>query len=363
MFSQIPVPGLDEFRPEPPTILLGDPTSPKFQHEMHNHALPHLLAARKRLPWLRTSFDDKFLLGSLSICLASDPSSRYPLWVEALIGELEITSRKLDMWETASTWINEVLSQSHTDERASYLGQDCLQLWDTIPWTGEVSLLGSAVSLTAEHLALFLSDQWLNDDLMNAGADYILRQLSCQCTSRITNSLFLGTICSRKISARGGPYIPAKRGPNSELESFISTGRVTVLYWMVHNGKDHWTLLKIDLTNWTYSYYDSLSPHAHPPHETLDLILWWLASLLPKETQPFPSHPAPWPLALPRQYDGFSCGVIVLNILGNILIGDQLWTPREGAAHRMEWFLRLSQGFLPMLEVCIVLLSFVKLLI
>ena len=56
-------------------------------------------------------------------------------------------------------------------------------------------------------------------------------------------------------------------------------------------------------------------------------------------------------LEVPRQRDGFSCGIIVLDLMATILLQHSIRNPQNAAVRRMEWFLRLSADFSALSEV------------
>lgn len=62
-------------------------------------------------------------------------------------------------------------------------------------------------------------------------------------------------------------------------------------------------------------------------------------------------QPVAFDLELPRQHDGFSCGIIVLDLMATILLQHSIWNPQNAAVRRMEWFLRLSADFSALFEV------------
>jgi hypothetical protein len=83
---------------------------------------------------------------------------------------------------------------------------------------------------------------------------------------------------------------------------------------------------------------------------TLDLVQWWITSLLPHIPH---LKLVPFNFDLPRQRDGFSCGIIVLDLMATILLQHPIWNPQSAAIRRMEWFLRLSADFSAFSEVCL----------
>jgi hypothetical protein len=347
-FFPRPVPSCDQddltsFSLDPPNILVGDIASDAVRGEFMASALPHLISAIPYVSRLRGTFNASWLAGYRSIRLSTDSHRRYPLWVEKLLGELDIAQRKQVCWEKASDWLHLVMSRSLTasSERTRCLALECFGRWDVIPWDVTIPGLGQAVHLTSRDLSVFLSDDWLNDEMVNAGTDYILRQLPVASPIRIVNCLFLGSL--RNFRASHESYTP-RRG--SKLDRSIMAGEVDTLYVPLHTLNSHWTLMKVDLANRQFSYHDSLHAHAQPPQEDLLLVTWWIQGLLPQDTLRFES--CPWITPLPQQHDTFSCGVIVLSSLASLILGYLPWRPESYVDERMLWFLRLSDSLLPL---------------
>jgi hypothetical protein len=171
--------------------------------------------------------------------------------------------------------------------------------------------------------------------MINAGVDYILQRLDTGSRVRILNCLFIQSL--RNFRAKCTTYSPKSFSP---IETAMRAGLVDILWFPLHVSGNHWTLLKINLITRTIAYSDSLGGTI--PSDELALIRWWLKSVLgsPAEFRVIaPDFPSP------RQADSYSCGIIVLSILGFVLLNFDLWSPEKAESERMQWFLRLSQPF------------------
>ncbi|KAJ7173541.1 hypothetical protein C8R46DRAFT_892792 [Mycena filopes] len=178
----------------------------------------------------------------------------------------------------------------------------CWSALGYLPWDMVVPALSPAVHLTTQDLASLLGTDWLNDDLINAGADYIIRKMGPWSRVRIINCLFIQSLGN--AHAAGGSYRPPKF---SSIDKAIQAGNVDILYFPLHVSGNHWTLLQINLLSKTLSFADSLG--GSPPADELALVRWWLRSIIPGA----PAFPlVPPDFHCPRQRDGHSCGVIVL---------------------------------------------------
>ncbi|KAJ7780986.1 hypothetical protein B0H16DRAFT_1496749 [Mycena metata] len=281
------------------------------------------------LPFLRASFHDAWRAGAKSICFPHLPGHRFPLWTENFLNEIKAFVAGHTRWQSARDWLSGLSAEDGS--HASLLDR-CWAALGHLPWDMVVPGLSPAVHLTTQDLASLLGNDWLNDDLINAGVDYILRRLEPWSRIRILNCLFIQSLANAR--ATGNAYNPSKFFP---IEKAIRAGVVDTVYFPLHVAGNHWTLLKINLLMNTIAFADSLG--GSPPADEIALVRWWLKSLLP--SAPAFSLVSP-DFHCPRQRDGHSCGIIVLSILAAILLDYDAWTPDHADCHRLQWFLNLS---------------------
>jgi len=319
-----------------PNIFVGDPSGLIFQRDVHE-CRPHLIASLKHVTSLRTQFNDAWLSGARSIRLPGDSLARYPLWIEHFLGDLEVSLRKEDAWVKASDWLFSTASSALDSNTCDLVG-DCFESFNEIPWDGVVPRLGRAVHLTTKDLASFLSDDWLNDEMINAGTDFISRQLGPDSCTRVVNVLFVDAL--RSIRSRNNVYTSSI--PH-QLDRLISDGNIDTLYIPIHVNGNHWALLRLDLATHQYAYSDSRNSSALVPQDVIDILMWWLNAVQHCEsTTAFTLSSQP--LEIPKQIDGFSCGIVVLSTIAFILLDYRPWIQQRYASERMEWFLRLSEN-------------------
>ena len=134
----------------------------------------------------------------------------------------------------------------------------------------------SAVTFTTHSLAILLSYQWLDDEVVNTGAEYIMRQLGVQARTQITNCFLLAHL--RNMRARSSMYAPQK--PHA-LDTRIRSHGLDSLWIPLHVNLNHWTLMKVDLAARTFMYADPRSPSAQAPKGDVRILRWWLETLLP----------------------------------------------------------------------------------
>ncbi|KAJ6521817.1 hypothetical protein DFH09DRAFT_1424506 [Mycena vulgaris] len=257
LFEALPTPSIDTrpalFSTEPENI---ENTSVHWPHT--------LFTAISFLPALRASFNDAWLSGSKSICFHHLPGKFYSLWVENLRSEIQSFVNTRSRWQmkhTHPSWIDPGVSS------------------DVYPGTGLCP--GSAVrSVLLHQTSSFLGTDWLNDEMINAGTDWILRRLEPWSRIRILNCLFIQSLGIAHTAAAGGSYAPPQFSP---IEQAVRAGKVSTLYFPLHVSGNHWTLLKIDLLLKTIAYADSLggSPPADydawsPDHAECHHVQWFL---------------------------------------------------------------------------------------
>ncbi|KAF8803503.1 hypothetical protein BYT27DRAFT_7259964 [Phlegmacium glaucopus] len=260
----------------------------------------------------KVGLEQAWLSGCKSICFDQHPD-RYPLWTQNFVQELQVYRADTARWEATRKWLEAaaLLQSDSTPIETPDIVNECHTRLSVVPWRGEIMGFGKDVQFTARHLALFLSNEWLDDEMINAGSDWIL---------------------PAEVS-----YVPRTR-----LDHLISTHNVDVIFLPLHVFGNHWTLLQVNLSDATYSYADCLHHGISPPPSILNLVQWWLTSLAPHIPH---LQPSPFNFDLPRQRDGFSCGIIVLDLMATILLQYSIWNPQSAAVRRMEWFLRLSADF------------------
>ncbi|KAH9935430.1 uncharacterized protein B0H18DRAFT_1082220 [Fomitopsis serialis] len=218
------------------------------------------------------------------------------------------------------------------------LAEECRETWTSVAWDSTVPSFSSSVLLTTEDLASLLSDQWVNDDMVNAGLDLISRRLSDNSRTRVVHCLFIASL--QRVHSRG-TYAPRRQTP---VDIAIQADDVDELVFTLFIHNSHWTVLVISLPTYTYTYCDSKNAAAKPPNETIKLLEWWLghlrSDLVAKSlvVSPSPSWHAP------RQADCNSCGIVCLSLIAAKLLDYEPWTQSTSAQHQMEWYLRLSEA-------------------
>lgn len=205
-----------------------------------------------------------------------------------------------------------------------------------IPSESIIPGFSNAIALSTKSLAFMLDHAWLDDDVVNAGGEWIMAQLGDHSTVQVVNCLLPGHLANMR--SRFSSYVPSKP---RHLDTRIRSGELHTLFIPLHVHGNHWTLCTIDIQKRTFMYVDSRDSTACMPVRDLAALRWWLDSILPGSS--FKVVPADF--RAPRQTDDISCAVVVMSIMANILLGHEVWSQNLADVFRMQWFLRLSSVY------------------
>lgn len=323
-----------QFCNNPPTVLINNDL--RTAESVEGHQLV-FLASLKHVSLLRQQFNNAWLAGAQSITFSSNSHHRYPLYSEQLLGHLSNAIHKMQKWAPAYERLEEV---SQNGDICAVLAEVVWECFNNIPWDSSIPGLGQAVSLHTQDLTSLLSTDWLNDELINGGLNFIMRQLPVDTYVRLMNCYSIEVL--KNARKRGKIKATYLWGINIA----IHIGDVDELYLPVNISRCHWTVLKIDLCEFTYCYADSLDADAEPPVEIIDLLEWWLNQiqaegevvnrnvtgtirLIPLESQ----------FVVARQTDSHSCRVCVISTIASEVLKYELWTKETSHQHHLEWFL------------------------
>lgn len=315
-------------------------TIPPQPINLHNISvsdhLRRLLSAVPHRRALDDTFNNSWLSGSLSIRIGG---FLYPLWVVRLLDDLDIFTEKRRHWLRAVRWLDSVADR---DQGSFEMVEACRASFDIIPFNSVVPMLNDRLSLPTGDLATLLGDNWLNNDLIDGGAEYIRRRLPPGARTEIMDITDI-TIVRRLFDKPVGD-IPPSRGSLEELEERIRDGSITDLYIPIHVALSHWTLLRVNVPSREFEYGDSKAPYtAKLPVDVRRALVRWLNVVLSPSVAPFIDNaPA---FHVPKQEDNDSCGVVVVSMLTSHLLHSQPWSQALSKVARMEFFLRLIEVF------------------
>lgn len=316
-----------EFSLDSPNILLDATISSDTPLPNELQVLP----SPPDLQQLRLSFNDAWLAGARSITLTSYPTLRFPLWMERLLGELSVVDFLRRSWSRSLSWL--VPYTKRPNRVAQELSRKCQDRLERLPFNEHVRGQAGNSILQTRDLTLLLGPHWLDDEVLNAGCDWVMQQSPHSGdTSLVLSSHYINSI-SNRVTDHDIPFHLRKK---SVIEQRIATGSISFIFIPINIENRHWTLVKVDCATSTLAYGDSLDERATIPPAIRTLLLHWLTDLLPQ------ARFTDAPLIVPQQQDGHSCGVIVMTEIAHHCLGLPSFEPKQPESVRMEWFLRLS---------------------
>lgn len=261
-----------------------------------------------------------------------------PTWMMRCWARLHSLLAHSKSWSEGKDWLQRLAAQSRFRAPADR----CAATIGLLPLHAPLPLFPH---LSTSRLPAFLGRSWLSDEEINAGTKFINTHPSCPPGARVLDSHFMESLALyRQRSATRSPSHPR------QVDTMIAKGHLTHLYVIVHE-EVHWTFMRVDIPARLFEYSDSMYPsHLHAPPECVELLNWWLSSVL---STTIALNPAPLRFLADRQTDTHSCGIAVLTNVAHIALGAGFcsWTQHSAELLRMEWFLRLSDGIL--LQVCV----------
>lgn len=176
--------------------------------------------------------------------------SRLPLYTIQYWTQLDFAKRRAAKWRRANAWRLEHGAKVEDDK----LQDDVKSVMDTITWEADLRIMG--VGSPVDELAELLSDDWLNDDMMNAAMDYIARRARDTAAAVIVAPLWL--YFRMRTANEINAYSPEKPGPSilRHYWNLITIGKKTHLYFPVHDN-NHWTVFEVNFAKKTLRHGES----------------------------------------------------------------------------------------------------------
>lgn len=263
--------------------------------------------------------------------------AHFPTWMEKCITQMIAVESTVQRWSRATRWLRSPSSMADAG-----LTLECEQRLASTAWNVPVSMTRTAL-LTTPDLASLLGTAWLSEDHMNAGGEWINRQLGPNSPIRVLNTHFLGTL--RHNRQRFRTWTPARP---RELDGLIMNGAVTFLLVAVYQP-EHWTYLHVNLADGSCVYIDTLDPeNILVPDEVIEVLDWYLETVRPGLGALSEDLPT---FEVDQQLDGHSCGPATLSTMAHVALGTELWTQASAPQHRKQWFIRFSAEFAAFSEV------------
>ncbi|VDC03285.1 unnamed protein product [Peniophora sp. CBMAI 1063] len=327
---------------EPPNLLIHpDSASADFRDDLQMLAPDLLHSAIHDSRRLSSQFAEQHRSGARSLEFA--PNLRVPLWTERLLQDTRLRATNLFRWGQALDFLEPYLAEGFegvTQTNQHLVAEDVRNRLHHTPLDQSLRRSDGSELLSPQELAAFLSRRWLNDSMINAGLDWMIRELGPTSTVGFAHCLFLESL--RHARVRSGDSVYHSRLPSALAEG-VANGRIRILEIPVNAGGVHWAGIRVDIGHRTYSYRDGLNDMATVDPADIALVEWYLSSLLP-DTDTLHLAPAPLPIVSPKQTDTHSCGVVYLSSLLHEHCEGPAWHQELADMRRMEWFLAMTDG-------------------
>ncbi|KAH7906400.1 hypothetical protein BJ138DRAFT_1016289 [Hygrophoropsis aurantiaca] len=245
--------------------------------------------------------------------------SRLPLWTIAYWKEMSIILKKRKIWQSAHQW----LSQTSQNRRTPCLAESdsALERMGEMRWGA--TLRGVARGLGIETLAPLLSEQWLDDDIINMAMNHLNTRTHLHRNISKTTIIAPLQFSANLISADRYPQAQAVALPYMHhYTEIFKSGQRTILYFPAHVNNNHWIALCVDFDQKTLRYGQSVQT--------------WLKKQFGSSFQDEGDT-----LEHGVQKDQFSCGICVVNAIAHCVFGDELFTHAKRFALRIALFAEL----------------------
>ncbi|KEP45298.1 hypothetical protein V565_290610, partial [Rhizoctonia solani 123E] len=223
-----------------------------------------------------------------SIAIVSGLHTVYaPTWVLNLWPRLRTLIQHSKAWLKASDLLEKCTGSDGTMQR---LALELVSRLTSLPLDSPIP--GFSYLQTSD-LPDLLCNEWLSDEHINAGGEFINAHPSCKPNIRVLNSFFI-----------------------------ISTGVVNQLLILI-NLPSHWAFIFVDVSLRTYSYFDTLAPaQISVPQTCIGLL--------------HPRNPSP----LICSSIATRVALLPSNMVAHAISGSNqfpMWTQATAAEHRLRW--------------------------
>ncbi|TFK81466.1 hypothetical protein K466DRAFT_656140 [Polyporus arcularius HHB13444] len=270
---------------------------------------------------LRNAFGQAWFDGAQSVIDFRYKHSRLPLHVLTYWDEMAVALQNQSAWRKALGWARVQLAMLADTNLAGKVEG----VLDVMAWGLGLRALGASASV--DSLTKLLSDQWLDDDIIDMLATDLANRAPVQSGSAVATLAFVHV-----IMACYGPDA-TKAEPTSLLERYrdrVLDGSVVRLYFPANLNNNHWVTFLVDFEKRTISYAARI---------VKGLTAWLKAAL---SGRPFEAvGPV---LTCGYQQDVISCGICAINTIAHHVLGDQLFTPSTRERLRLEYFVIIGKS-------------------
>ncbi|TFY61180.1 hypothetical protein EVJ58_g4673 [Rhodofomes roseus] len=334
--------------PKQPSTLIGQDAAASFSILPPTEDLPAIatrpLPPSKHLGNLHSAFGQAWFDGARSVVDWRYKDSRLPLYTLTYWMEMEIAADKQAQWRRSEEWLGrwgERVNIKATDE-----ARDALQ---TLGWNSDYRALDAASSVAV--LALLVSDEWLNDDIIDMFMSYFGRQARLDSSLRrsvvVAPLAFSHAIASAAAeNTNGSRYGELARPLLKHYKALLSEHGRSDLYFPVNVDQQHWVALHVDFNKKTISYGmyivemkdavtdlvwtgDSLNVKRMTPRLAISALQDWLHHDFGGRFRDAGNT-----MRHGLQEDDSSCGICMINTFAHALFGEELF--RHGIRRRLR---------------------------
>ncbi|KAI0363681.1 hypothetical protein BV20DRAFT_957785 [Pilatotrama ljubarskyi] len=285
---------------------------------------------------LKDAFGQAWFDGARSIVDFRFKYSRLPLYALSYWEEMARIISKQTAWQRAQEWVTQWASQYALVDLARQV-QDVME---RLAWGAELRALGAATSV--ETLALLLSDQWLDDELI----DMLVSNLAVRAEQDpgLSREIAVATLAFHHclLAVAGKPERAGSKEVLQRYRARVLDKGLKRLYFLANLNNEHWVAFLIDFAQGTISYASKQLRPARLMSAisriTSSAIAWAKAELGVKLIDRGN--------CLPHgiQRDGSSCGVCTINTIAHNIFGDRLFTPEDRYRLQLEYFVVLGNA-------------------
>ncbi|KAJ6456514.1 hypothetical protein C8R45DRAFT_580223, partial [Mycena sanguinolenta] len=311
--------------------------------------IPDAKTIHKLLAGSRQRFLDGFR--SVVYSHVGGTASHYPLWI--LTYWESVSELKGDAWANlrqSRDWVNRQKKIIPANRGRAALADDVAVRMAMLPWG--VKKRGLSDSEPFHTLWRILGPNWLSGSEMNDMAELLRHKISMN-ADLVKNTRVCGTALVPKIlqayrAAESGTYWIARdlRWIRDVADDLVQSqaALITSAHLGPVTNEPHWVAIVFDCReNPVVRYGDSLK--APIPEELLAACRWWLG-----QHTPTPVESAD--LAITRQLDGHSCGILVNNALEHFVNPSvSLTTPALVVNSRLTVFNNITTRGLEEIEI------------
>ncbi|OSC96522.1 hypothetical protein PYCCODRAFT_1379012 [Trametes coccinea BRFM310] len=280
---------------------------------------------------LQQAFGQAWFNGAQSLVDRRFKQSKLLLFVLTYWTEMGLVVSKKAIWKRAVDW----LTRWEQDTNFLKEADRARSLMDLLPWSARIKALGSDTG--AENLALLLSEQWLDDELINMLVQELFQRTHLD--PKLSRTVALLPLPFQQVLHKAAAKQTYSHPLLERCKHYISGGRQR-FYFPVNVGGVHWVSCMIDFEENVICYGDSMlsaTRKSEGMQGIVEDIQVWL-----KDTLSIAFTDKGNSLAHGVQEDSSSCGVCSVNTIEHALFGTTLFTHRNRHLMRVQFFNQLD---------------------